>query len=95
MAALDGFVDHVVSIITNDGRHLVGTLKGFDQTINVILSESHERVYQTDEPVQQVVTGLSIIRGDDIATVGLLDEQIDSTQNLAAIRAEPIKPVRH
>eukprot|EP00659_Diplonema_papillatum_P000832 gene832-1282_t len=53
MAALDGFVDHVVSIITNDGRHLVGTLKGFDQTINVILSESHERVYQTDEPVQQ------------------------------------------
>ncbi|KAI3462251.1 hypothetical protein Pfo_018914 [Paulownia fortunei] len=36
-----------ISIITNDGRNIVGILKGFDQATNIILDESHERVYST------------------------------------------------
>lgn len=43
-----------------------GTLKGFDQTINIILDESHERVYSTTQGVEQVVLGLHIIRGDNV-----------------------------
>lgn len=43
-----------------------GTLKGFDQTINLILDESHERVYSTVTGVEQVVLGLYIIRGDNM-----------------------------
>lgn len=43
-----------------------GTLKGFDQTINLILDESHERVYSTNQGVEQVVLGLHIIRGDNV-----------------------------
>jgi len=41
-------------------------LKGFDQTINLILDESHERVYSTTSGVEQVVLGLHIIRGDNV-----------------------------
>uniref|UniRef100_A0A453A5M5 LSM8 homolog, U6 small nuclear RNA associated n=1 Tax=Aegilops tauschii subsp. strangulata TaxID=200361 RepID=A0A453A5M5_AEGTS len=37
----------VISVITNDGRNIVGTLRGFDQATNIILDESHERVYST------------------------------------------------
>lgn len=44
---LEPFVDQPVSVITNDGRNIVGILKGFDQATNLILDESHERVYST------------------------------------------------
>lgn len=43
-----------------------GTLKGFDQTINVILDDSHERVYSTTQGIDRVVLGLYIIRGDNM-----------------------------
>ncbi len=43
-----------------------GTLKGFDQTINLILDESHERVYSSGQGVEQVILGLYIVRGDNV-----------------------------
>ncbi|KAG6418614.1 hypothetical protein SASPL_120818 [Salvia splendens] len=46
-AGLETLVDQTISIITNDGRNIVGILKGFDQATNIILDESHERVYST------------------------------------------------
>nr|CAD7430718.1 unnamed protein product [Timema monikensis] len=72
-----------------------GTLKGFDQTINLILDESHERVYSTTQGVEQVVLGLHIIRGDNIAVVGELDDNMDSRLDLSSIRAEPLNSVVH
>lgn len=44
----------------------MGNLKGFDQTINIILEESHERVFSPNAGVEQVVLGLYIIRGDNM-----------------------------
>ena len=41
-------------------------LKGFDQTINVILDESQERVYSPNQGVEQITLGLHIIRGDNV-----------------------------
>ncbi|KAJ8917268.1 hypothetical protein NQ315_002285 [Exocentrus adspersus] len=94
-SGLDSFVNHTVSIITSDGRNFIGTLKGFDQTINIILDESHERVYSTTTGVEQVMLGLHIIRGDNVALIGLIDEEIDNRLNLANIKAEPLNPVVH
>lgn len=56
----------VISVITNDGRNLVGNLRGFDQTTNLILDECHERVFSPDAGVEQHVLGLYIIRGDNM-----------------------------
>ncbi|XP_046666630.1 U6 snRNA-associated Sm-like protein LSm8 [Homalodisca vitripennis] len=92
-SALESYVNRTVSIITADGRNFVGTLKGFDQTINLILDDSHERVYSLNQGVEQVVLGLHIIRGDNIAVVGELDDSIDSRLDLNNLRAEPIGPV--
>ncbi|MBA0580286.1 hypothetical protein Gorai_022513 [Gossypium raimondii] len=72
-----------------------GVLKGFDQATNIILDESHERVYSTKEGVQQLVLGLYIIRGDNISVVGELDEELDSALDLSNLRAHPLKPVIH
>ncbi|XP_039022324.1 sm-like protein LSM8 isoform X2 [Hibiscus syriacus] len=69
---LESLVDQTISVITNDGRNIVGVLRGFDQATNIILDESHERVYSTKEGVQQLVLGLYIIRGDNIFAEVLL-----------------------
>ena len=46
--------------------YLQGTLKGFDQTINLILDDSFERVFSSGQGVEQVVLGLYIVRGDNV-----------------------------
>ncbi|KYQ49033.1 N-alpha-acetyltransferase 38, NatC auxiliary subunit, partial [Trachymyrmex zeteki] len=84
-----------VSIITSDGRNFIGTLKGFDQTINLILDESHERVYSTTQGVEQVVLGLHIIRGDNVAIVGEIDDEMDARLDLSTIRADPLSSITH
>ena len=43
-----------------------GILKGFDQTVNMILAQSHERVYSSGAGVEKVQLGLYIIRGDNM-----------------------------
>ncbi|XP_025421663.1 U6 snRNA-associated Sm-like protein LSm8 [Sipha flava] len=92
-SGLESYVNHTVSIITSDGRNFVGTLKGFDQTINIILDDSHERVYSPNQGVEQIVLGLHLIRGDNVAIIGEVDETMDSSIDLSAIRAEPIGSV--
>ncbi|EPS73712.1 hypothetical protein M569_01050 [Genlisea aurea] len=94
-AGLEALVDQTISVITNDGRNIVGVLKGFDQAINLILDESHERVYSTKEGVQQLVLGLYIIRGDNISVVGEIDEELDAGLDLSKVRGRPLKPVIH
>lgn len=55
-----------VTVITNDGRHIVGTLRGYDQTNNLILDECHERLYREEEGVESIALGLYVIRGDNV-----------------------------
>jgi len=93
--ALQEYVDKLVSIITNDGRNIIGTLKGYDQTINVIVENSHERVYSEERGVVQNVLGLHIIRGDNIVLIAELDEEKDAAVDLSSVRAKPLKPVQH
>ncbi|XP_035676106.1 U6 snRNA-associated Sm-like protein LSm8 [Branchiostoma floridae] len=93
--ALEDYVNKTVSVITSDGRMIVGTLKGFDQTTNLILDESHERVFSSGQGVEQVVLGLYIIRGDNIAVVGEIDDDIDTRLDMVNIKAEPLNPVVH
>ncbi len=41
-------------------------MKGFDQTVNIVLEGSHERVFSSTSGVEQVPLGLYIIRGDNM-----------------------------
>ncbi|BGP31891.1 U4/U6-U5 snRNP complex subunit LSM8 [Rhodotorula toruloides] len=84
-----------VLVITQDGRVIVGELRGFDQTTNVILSGSTERVFSADEGVEEVPLGVYIVRGDNITLIGEVDEDIDKQIDLSTVRAEPIAEVQH
>lgn len=94
-SSLEGYLNHLVTVITADGRTIVGTLKGFDQTINLVLDESHERVYSSSSGVEEVILGLYIVRGDNVAIVGEVDEDADKQLDLEHIKAEPLNAVSH
>ncbi|EEY65330.1 uncharacterized protein PITG_16975 [Phytophthora infestans T30-4] len=65
-AYLQEMMNQTISVITNDGRNIIGVLKGFDQCVNVILDDSFERVFSLKEPVEAVELGLYIVRGDNM-----------------------------
>lgn len=88
-------MNNIVSVITNDGRHLVGLLIGYDLLTNLVLSQSHERIYSMDKSVEQLELGLYIIRGDNVAIVGEVDEDKDLALDFNSIRAPPLKPISH
>lgn len=87
--------DQTVSVITSDGKVLVGTLKGIDSGTNVILDDSHERVFSTDQGVEKHPLGLCVIRGENVAVIGQVDRDVDLKLDLVKCRAEPLKPVVH
>ena len=93
--SLESYLNRPVSVITADGRNFIGILKGFDQTINLILDETHERVFSANQGVEQVVLGLHIVRGDSICVVGEIDEDIDQRLDLHNIKADPLNAVPH
>ncbi|XP_041377157.1 U6 snRNA-associated Sm-like protein LSm8 [Gigantopelta aegis] len=94
-SALESYINKTVSVVTADGRIIVGTLKGFDQTINLILDESHERVFSLTQGMEQVVLGLYIVRGDNVAIIGEIDDDTDSSMDFNNIKAEPLNSVVH
>ena len=57
-----------------------------------MLEQSVERVY-TQEGAQTVPLGLYIVRGENIAVVGLIDEEIDESIDLEQVKANPLPPL--
>lgn len=87
--------DQTVNVITSDGKVLVGTLKGIDSGTNIILDDSHERVFSNDQGVEKHPMGLCVIRGENVAVIGQVDRDIDLKLDLDSCKAEPLKPVVH
>ncbi|KAA3682379.1 hypothetical protein P879_07384 [Paragonimus westermani] len=92
---LEAYVGRMVNVITSDGRTIVGTLKGFDNVINLVIKDSQERVFSPTDGVEHVPLGLFIIRGQNVALVGEVDEDLDRRIDFSALRAEPLNPVIH
>ncbi|AFR92688.1 U6 snRNA-associated Sm-like protein LSm8 [Cryptococcus neoformans] len=95
MASIESYVDHTVQVILQDGRIIVGKLKGYDPRTNLILSDSVEREFSMEQGVEMIPLGLYVIKGDNVAVVAELDEEKDSTINYNDIRAEPLAELRY
>jgi len=92
---LSTFVDKLVTIITTDGRLLVGHLRGYDQTTNLILSAAQERTISPDEPGTTEDLGLYILRGDNVALVGETDDEKDQSINWTDVRGATLGDTKH
>ncbi|KAI1532301.1 LSM1 Small nuclear ribonucleoprotein snRNP [Pyrenophora tritici-repentis] len=82
--ALNAYLNKKVSVLTIDGRTMVGKLHSCDGSMNLVLQEAVERIIRPLEeevPSEEVPLGLYIIRGDSVAVVGKVDEEIDSKIN--------------
>ncbi|KAJ4456853.1 putative N-alpha-acetyltransferase 38; NatC auxiliary subunit [Paratrimastix pyriformis] len=95
LSEMDAFIDQQVQVITNDGRVIVGKLRALDQNINIVLEKSEERGYSTEEGVRQAPLGLFMIRGDNVAVVGQIDQDLDAQLDFTAIRAAPLQQILH
>merc|ERR1711887_50658 len=91
---LDPLVGNKVEIITNDGRVVVGILKGLDQVVNVVLANTEERVF-TSEGIDKQQLGLYLIRGDNVAIVGAVDENTELGMDFSSIKAQQLPPILH
>ncbi|MCJ1443422.1 MAG: hypothetical protein MMC23_003920 [Stictis urceolatum] len=96
--SLQSYVNKRVQVLTTDGRSLLGLLLSCDQTTNLVLSQTVERIIRPpddDEPSSEVEHGLYLIRGENVAVCGLVDEEIDSQIDWAKVRGSVIGGVKH
>lgn len=61
--------------------------------MNLILSQSHERVFSLDEGVSVEQLGLYVLRGENVAVVGLIDEAEEGKIDYELVRAEPVPAI--
>jgi U6 snRNA-associated Sm-like protein LSm8 len=87
-----------VTVLTLDGRTMIGTLFSCDGSMNLVLQEATERIIRPrDEgvPSEEVPLGLYIVRGDSVAVVGRLDEELDKTIDWTKVHGEVLGGTRH
>ncbi|KAM0682522.1 hypothetical protein MDAP_002364 [Mitosporidium daphniae] len=92
---LNDFVGKCVNIITNDGKVIVGYMHAFDASTNVAITHAHERIFSLKKGVVVSQLGLFLIRGDNIAIIGILDEELDAEIEYTELKAPPLPPIQH
>ena len=58
-----------------------------------MLEDCHERVYSTKSGVELEPLGLYVIRGDNVAVIGEVDEDLDAALDFSKLQAPPLKPI--
>ena len=87
-----------VLVLTADGRTLTGTLLSCDQVTNLVLQDTVERVIRPqDDPEEseEVPHGLYLVRGENVAICGLVDEELDGSIDWAKVRGSVVGGVKH
>jgi U6 snRNA-associated Sm-like protein LSm8 len=85
-------------VLTLDGRTMVGNLHSCDGSMNIVLQSAIERIIrpaEEDEPSEEVPLGLYIIRGDSVAIVGRVDEEVDGKIDWTKVHGEVLGGTRH
>ena len=86
-------LDKRVSVVTNDGKNYRGVLKAYDQLTNVVLNDTEELVFSSDAPCESIALGLFIIKGDNLAVIGEIDDS--EPEHLHELRGIQLKPIQH
>ncbi|KAG7865853.1 hypothetical protein KL918_004332 [Ogataea parapolymorpha] len=84
-----------VKVVTSDGRLFIGVLEGFDQSSNIVLSKSFERIFSPTEPTKDLELGSYLIRGEQIVIVGMLDDEEESQTDYDKIHGFQLKDTKN
>ena len=77
---------------------MTGTLLSCDQLTNLVLGQTIERVIRPpddEEPSSEASHGLYLIRGENVAVCGLVDEEIDASIDWEKVRGSVIGGIKH
>lgn len=76
-----------VRVITTDARLFEGTLEGFDNSTNIVLSSCVEHItYDDDEENQSISLGIYLMRGGNVACIGETEGEVDFTKIKAKLK---------
>lgn len=80
MSSLKDFLEKKIRVITTDARLFEGTLQGFDNSTNLIISGCIEIIIypEEEEENQEIPLGLYLMRGGSIVCIGEVDDTIDT-----------------
>ncbi|KAK3330147.1 hypothetical protein B0H66DRAFT_47303 [Apodospora peruviana] len=96
--SLNNYLEKKVCVITIDGRTLVGYLASYDNTTNLVLSQTVERIIQGpdhDGESSEEPLGLYLVRGDHVCLVGLVDEALDESIDWTKVKGTQIGTTKH
>lgn len=83
-----------VCVITTDGCVFVGILEGYDRSTNIILHKTEERIIRPEGTTIRDL-GTFILRGVTVATIGLIDPEIDGQIEWDTVRAPKLDTTKH
>ncbi|KAI5783597.1 hypothetical protein EDC01DRAFT_599685, partial [Geopyxis carbonaria] len=67
------FMDKAITVKFNGGREVVGTLKGYDQLMNLVLDDVKESLRDEDGNEQTRELGLVVARGPMLTLISPID----------------------
>ncbi|KAI9713938.1 MAG: hypothetical protein M1820_000668 [Bogoriella megaspora] len=96
--SLQSYIQKRIMVLTTDGNTMFGTLISCDQLTNLILQNTTIREIKTPgDPADSEARdeGTIMLRGDEVAVCGLVDEEADSQTNWAKVKGEPIRNTKN
>jgi U6 snRNA-associated Sm-like protein LSm8 len=91
---IESLVDSYVTVINTEGRVFSGYLKSFDQSMNIFLSDCLEKIYSLEEGVEFQKMGLYMIRGDNVAVISEVDENLEKQIDYSKVKAQKLKEMK-
>ncbi|KAH7128415.1 hypothetical protein B0J11DRAFT_524876 [Dendryphion nanum] len=70
---LSKYMDKQITVKFSGGREIIGTLKGYDQLMNLVLDEVKEAMTDDDGNVQYRKLGLIVARGTLLVVISPVD----------------------
>ena len=67
-------------VLLQDGKHLIGTIRSFDQYSNIVLEDSSERLVFGKKYVDMPL-GLFVVRGDNLILCGEIDSKFEESDD--------------
>lgn len=83
-------LDERVLMVLTDGKHVCGKVVSFDRFGNIILEDVSERYYSKDK-VAEVFMGCMIVRSENVAMVGTIDEDKEKLSPLKLVSPEELE----
>lgn len=88
-AHLTSYIGKRVSVTETDGRLIVGKLRGIDNFTNLVLESAELVQLSSSARPEFIKIGSTIIRGDDVCFVALVDTTREASLDRNTLRFPP------